>query len=61
MLRKTEPIKLGFSQPKLIGFYPNERALKKMSNEKLLELFITQIDYYNGGALYNPTFVFSNG
>jgi hypothetical protein len=35
--------------------------LKKKSNAFLLALHITAINYYKGGALYNPTFVFSNG
>ena len=60
-LRRTEPINLGFNEAKLIGFVPNEAQLKKKSSKFLSSLFLTEILYYSGGALYNATFKFSNG
>ena len=59
--KRTEAIKLCFNEATLIGFIPNESQLKKQSTEFLCRLYLAKLHYYQGGALYNPTFEFSNG
>ena len=60
-LKSTEKIKVGFEQGKMIGFVPSQQQLKRKSNAVLATIFIEKMEYFAGGALYNPTFIFSNG